>query len=142
MLGRESRSLQVKHNKGVVQSLPGAIADNAIQVIHEVCFHPIDQLDIRPLRNRMIGAWKRLYHSMVRDRDCLMPPGRRFFDDIGNLRNPIHVAHLGVAMKFHPFSDTVIHPCGGEILDLADPAYLLDRQFPVVGIYEHHALDL
>ena len=57
----------------------------------------------------MVSIRERLYISMVRNCNCLMSPFHGAFDNILDIRNTIHIAHLGMAMQLHTLINARIH---------------------------------
>ena len=146
--------LQVKNDiLGILHPLPLLVCDDLFLIVHQVAFHPrYDLEEILPVRClqsclfccflclfieifiHMIGIGQRLYHSMVGNSDPGHPPGIRPLNDVLDLRDPVHVAHLGMAVQLHPLIRRRIHSLYGEIRDLQDAGNGGDRHFLVKGV--------
>ena len=57
----------------------------------------------------MVSIRKCLYISMIRNGNRLMSPFHGTFDNILDIGNAVHVAHLGMAMQFHALINARIH---------------------------------
>ena len=62
----------------------------------------------------MIGIRKGLYHTMIGNGDCLMPPLQGSFYICLDIHNRVHLTHLCMGMKLYTLSSLImihtIHP--------------------------------
>ena len=68
---------------------------------------------------------------MVCDRNCLMSPLIRSFDQIFCSGNTIHITHLCMTVQLYTFLRTGIHSCTAKICNLFDPGNRSDSKFTV-----------
>ena len=75
--GTEPCGLKIKDNIHVIQGLSSLTHGHILQIVHKIAFHAIDYFKrvilIKPFQ-KMIGVRESLHHSMVCDRNRLMPP--------------------------------------------------------------------
>ena len=79
----------------------------------------------------MVRIRKRLHTAVIGNSDRIHAPLFGALDDILDLGNTIHIAHLRVAVKFHALDRTVVHPLAGEIFAFLDAGNRTDRQLAV-----------
>ena len=118
-----------------------AVVHDPLQVIYQISLHAIDHFKIRILRNHpapgietMIRLRESLHHSVVGNGNGFMSPLIGSFDNGFRVGNSVHVAHLGMAVKFHSFLRAVVHTAVLKAGDLLDPYYGTDRQFTVIPV--------
>ena len=83
---------------GIVDADEVDLSNLQRQVIHQIGFTSVNNLEILIRRNCMIGIRKCLHDTMVRDGDRLMTPGFCTFDDIFYIGNTVHVTHFCMTM--------------------------------------------
>ena len=89
----------------------------------------------------MVRIRKRLHTAVVGDSDRVHAPLFGTFDDILDLGNTVHIAHLCVTVKLHSLDRTVVHPLAGEIFAFLDAGNRTDRQLAVKFINVGNTLD-
>ncbi|GFI45683.1 hypothetical protein IMSAGC019_00996 [Lachnospiraceae bacterium] len=72
---------------------------------------------------------------MVCDGNGRMPPLVGPFDNVLRLGYPVHIAHLGMAVKLHPFAGAVVLAGVGKVGDFLDPRQGTDGKLVVKFIY-------
>ena len=98
----------LEHAHGIMDVPPDLAADKVLHIIHQVCFHTVDDLHIRVLRNsllpaeRLMGLRKCLDDAVIRDRQGLHTKMISLPHDGRRRRYRIHIRHLGMAVQFHP----------------------------------------
>ena len=133
----KSRCLQIKHYIRVIQRLFSRSDRNLCQVIYYIPFHSIQNL------KRIVFV--QTFDVMVRIRECLcnsmigncnrrMSPIVCTADNVLRLGYAVHIAHLCMAMQFHPFYRAQVLPSGREISDFFDSGHRTDGQLPVIFI--------
>ena len=80
-------------------------------------FFPIGVINVL---HGMVCLRKGLYHTVIRDRNGRHSPPVRLFHKPGGVRDPVHVAHLGMTVQLHSFQSGVIKPSLAEIGGLQD----------------------
>ena len=95
-------------------------------------FFPVCTVDIF---HRMVRLRKRLHYAVICDRDRRVSPFISPLDQPGSVRDAIHIAHLCVAVQFHPFHRAGVSPSDTEITALLDPQHRHNRQFPVERVH-------
>ena len=158
---RKSRRLDIKNHKAPVQILPLAVFDDLPQIIDQISLHSVNDLKeiigIRILFPRflafcllglpkilpyMIGIRESLCHAMICDRNGRMAPFISSLYDILCLGYAVHIAHLGMTMKFHTLTRAVVVSGGCKIRYLLDARHRTDRQFIVKPVHHRNALQL
>ena len=95
----KSCRLQVKDHIGIIQTLVLGIRHNTFGIIHQIDLTAIDHLEVRiQIMHGMVCIRESLYGSMVGNCDRLMSPTGCPLDDILDIRYPIHITHLGMAV--------------------------------------------
>ena len=89
----------------------------------------------------MVGISKALYHTVIRDGNGGMSPLIGTFHNVLCLGNTVHIAHLGMAVQFHPLFHGSIHPAGGKIRNPFDTRNRTNRQFMIKLIHHGDSLD-
>ena len=159
--GRESGGLNIKYHKISFKLSLLVSRDDLFQVIHQISFHPVNDLEkilpirflipgllalrrllLPQIRPNMIGIGKALYYSMICDGYGPVPPFISPLYDILGLGYPVKVAHLGMAVQFHPLMACRIHSHGSKIFYFPDSRQRTDGQFMVELVQQGHALDL
>ena len=85
---------------------------------------------------------KCMNNTMISNRNRRMSPLVCTFDNIDNIRYTVHITHLGMAVKLHPFIGRIVHPPGGKIIDfLDDKSASADCQFMIKTVYGYVTLD-
>ena len=130
----KTRRLYIKNHKIRAEILARFPHHQFLQIIHQIGFHSIDNLEeILLVRRRLPGLLtssllrlpqilphmvcigKGLYHSVIRDCNGRMSPPISALYKILCLRDAVHIAHLGVAVKLHSFFQAVVLTGGGKI---------------------------
>ena len=154
---RKTGCLQVKHHEIPGQRLIFAVHNHLFQIIHQIGFHTIDHFEkvlwiriffpcLFPSRlfsppqifPHMVCIRKRLYDTVISDGDGRMAPFPGPFDNILCIRHAVHIAHLRMAVQFHPLPGAVVHPSCGKIGRLFDSRYRAQCQFAVKLINGGH----
>ena len=120
LLRAESRGFNIKNHICIGKALVSGIFHQLFGVIHQITLHPVEHLKGISLVQGVISIGKCLDAAVVRHRDGGHAPLLGPFDDILHLGNPVHVAHLGMAVKLHPLFQAVVHALAGKILRLLD----------------------
>ena len=161
MDGGKAGGLNIEHHIGLPhQGLSLLIDDNVPQVIHQVCLHTINDLEeilsvrigvsrlfpfsflcFPQILPHMIGIGERLCHAMIRDGNGRHAPFVCPFYNILRLGNTVHIAHLRMAVEFHPLADAVILAAGAEIGNFLDAHQRTDGQLVVKFIHHGHTLE-
>ena len=90
----------------------------------------------------MIRISKCLHNAVVCNGNGLVSPVMCPFYNIRNLRNSVHITHLGMAVKLHSFLRIGILSGHGKICNFTDSCHRADRKLPVKLINRGNALDL
>ena len=90
----------------------------------------------------MVGIRECLHNTVIRNGDRRMSPFIGTLHNILSLGNTVHIAHLRMAVKLHPFSCTVITSGGGKVRDLLYPGQRTDGQFIVKFIDSGNPFEL
>ena len=92
--------------------------------------------------DQVVGVREGLRHAVVRNGDGRVAPLIGPLHDVLHLGNPVHVAHLGMAVQLHPLAQAVILAAVGEVADLFQTHQGADGQLPVKAVDHGHALEL
>ncbi len=76
---------------------------------------------------------------MVCDGDGLVTEGDGLLHDIGDIRNPVGIRHLRVAVEFYPLLGGKVLPLGPEIRNLLQPVDPGEGEFPGLHVLLDHA---
>ena len=151
---RKTRGFYVKYHIGLIQILPFVSGHNLLQIVHDIRFHAVDYLKeillvrffplllsfclffLPQVLPDMICIRKSLYHAVIRNGNRRMPPLVGALDNVLCLRNPVHIAHLGVTVQFHSLFHGSIHPAHSKIRDFFDACNGADSQLMVEFV--HH----
>ena len=158
--GGEARRLDIEHDKIIRQSLSSVTCDDFLQIIHQIGFHAIDDLEeillvgiriarflsLRLLRlpqilPDMVGIGEALHHAMVCDRDGPVPPFIGPLYNILRLGDSVHITHLGMTMKLNTLVRSRIHSGCRKVRNLPDAEDGTNRQVMVKFVQIHNALD-
>ena len=71
----------------------------------------------------MVCIRKRRDNAVIGDRNRLVPPLSGAGDDILDIRDAVHIAHLCMAVQLHSFDRSQIHPFLAEARNLYDPTH-------------------
>ena len=112
--------LQIKDDKITAEILPLRVFDDALCIVHKIRLHAVDQLEIRPLWNRMVSDRKCLHRTVIRDREAVMSERDCLRDNITDIRHTIHVTHLCMTVQLHTLAHRLIHTLCREIRNFLD----------------------
>ncbi len=79
---------------------------------------------------------------MIGNRKRLVPPGNRLLNNIPDIRNPVHIAHLRMAVQLHALLGAGVHPPLCKIRNFFYPGNRAKRQLTVKAVKRRYALDL
>ena len=134
--------LNVEDHIGVVQALSGRVGDDILQVVDQIALHAVNDLEIIALFQAVAGCRVSLYHAVIRHRNSLMSPGFRPLDDVLHFRDTVHITHLRMTMKLHPFQLTVVYPRRPEIRRFFNSHHGADGQLVVKTVHGGKTLQL
>ena len=89
----------------------------------------------------MICIWERLTDTMIRDCYRRHSPFRGLFYDIRYLRNSIHIAHLGMAVKLHSLYIRIVHSLSCKIRYLFNPAHRAYSYLLAPAVHRNNTLN-
>ena len=112
------------------------------QIVHQICFHTVNDLEIIVLSNGMICIRERLYISVVCDGDGLVSPFHGTFDDVFDIGNTIHITHFCMAVQFHTFHRTGVHTGRYKGRDFFNTNDRTDGQLTVKPVNRCYTFDL
>ena len=163
---RETGGLNIKDHIGSIQILTVTVGHQILQIIHQIRFHSIDDLERRGdlfqfvlgdfrvlfliflpvgavnVFHRMVCLRKRLDHAVVRDGNGGMSPLVGALYQLRCVGDAVHIAHLRMAVQLHTFLRAGIPAAFAEITALFDPEHGHDRQLPVKGIHRRASFQL
>ena len=82
-------------------------------IAYQICLHTIDDLEL--IIYCMVGIRKGLHITMVCDGYSLVSPFHGTLYDVLDIRDTIHITHLGMAVKLHTLVRAVVHPDCGKV---------------------------
>ena len=118
----ESRCLNIKNNKGRIQALPSGIRDNILDIIYQIPFHAVNDLEVLAL-HAVISIRKSLDNAMIRNGHSLMAPSHSRLQKLLHIRHTIHIAHGSMAVQLHTLNRAVIHAFLCEIRNGLNTGY-------------------
>ena len=130
----ESGCLDIKHHICIIKCLIPCMHCDICQIIYQICFHPINHFEriifIKPF-DKMIRIRECLHNTVIRDCNRRMSPVVCSFYNLIHIRDTIHITHLRVAVKFHPFLCTCILFGRSKIRNFFYSGNGANRQFTV-----------
>ena len=143
---RKSCGLDIKHHKLPIHGLPFTVSDDSLQIVHQICFHPIKHFKIGFLRNTSAPCVKTvicfregLHYAVIRDGDRLVPPLVRPLHQGFCVGNAVHIAHFRMTVKLHSLLRAGVHSGRCEIRDFFDPGHRSHCQLAVKTVNRCHA---
>ena len=143
---RKSCGLDIKHHKLPVHGLPFTVGDDPLQIVHQICFHPIKHFKIGFLRNTsapcvetVVCFREGLHYAVIRDGDRLVPPLVRPLHQGFCVGNAVHIAHFRMTVKLHSLLRAGVHSGRCEIRDFFDPGHRSHCQLAVKTVNRCHA---
>ena len=135
-------SLQVKDYTGAVKTLPSGIFHHFLQIIHQITFHPVDNLKILILGNGVAGFCKCLHAAVVRDGQRRHSPFLRPLQKHRRIGHAVHIAHLRMAVELHSLFAGIIHAFCCKISGLPNARHGADGQLVIETVQRRQTLDL
>ena len=126
---------------------PDLAADKVLRIIHQVCFHTVDDLHVRVLRDtllpaeRLMGLRKCLDDAVIRNRQGLHAEMIGLPHDGSRGRYRIHIRHLGMAVQLHSLDRRIVISLIADGSGSFDPVDALDHHLLVKRIKIHHSFD-
>ena len=135
----EACGLNIKNHIGLIQTLSLTSGYHSFQIIYQIRFHTINNLKRRiHLFQFVLSSFrmlflvilsvitddviigvicfrKGLHNSVICNGNCRMSPFVCSLYKHTGIRNPIHITHLRMTVKFHSFLRTVVHSTGSKI---------------------------
>ena len=90
----------------------------------------------------MAGLRKSLHHPVVGDGYGLVSPGDGAFYNLSHVADPVHVAHLCMAVKLHPLLGIGVRAQGAKVRDLFDPHHGGNRKLSVEFVHRGDPFEL
>ncbi len=105
----QASGLQVEYDKSILQGKITGIFHDGYQIIYQITFHAVDQLQRLSLLQPVIGFRKCLYVSMIGQGQRRHFPVIDRFHQFIHIRNCIQLTKFGVTMEFHTLFRAFVH---------------------------------
>ena len=157
----KSRGLDIEYHIILMQTLSLIIRHYLFQIIHQIGFHTVNDLEeillVRILVSGffplaffrfpqvipdMVCIGKTLYHAVIRDGNGPMSPFVGALYNVLGLGDTVHITHLCMTVQLHTLSGGGIHSRIGKIRDLLDSRNGTDSQLVIELIHHTDSLDL